>query len=220
MKYGNLTLGQIEAIVNKLGGMDGVNRLLADEFVMMLNGAKIPVWKTIRLGPGTGLITPDCFRGAIRQAKCDIDRWADDILKNIIAGKKDIELDLCVLTTSELVGKQNRTIEEVFFGASRLGLERCPAEVGPQLRLQYLDQPRRERLIIGMDPIRISNDYFHVLSVEYYGSVPCLYSRFCALDAPDILWDGDCHWVFVRPRKKYVIVVESSEASGRTTYSK
>jgi hypothetical protein len=29
MKYGSLTLGQIEAIVNKLGGMDGVNRLLS-----------------------------------------------------------------------------------------------------------------------------------------------------------------------------------------------
>ncbi len=30
-KYGELTLGQIEAIVNKLGGMDGVHRLLADD---------------------------------------------------------------------------------------------------------------------------------------------------------------------------------------------
>jgi hypothetical protein len=31
MKYGNLTLGQIEAVVNKLGGMDGVERLLRGE---------------------------------------------------------------------------------------------------------------------------------------------------------------------------------------------
>jgi len=29
MKYNELTLGQIEAVVNKLGGMDGVKRLLA-----------------------------------------------------------------------------------------------------------------------------------------------------------------------------------------------
>jgi len=30
MKYGELNLGQVEAVVNKLGGMDGVRRLLRD----------------------------------------------------------------------------------------------------------------------------------------------------------------------------------------------
>ncbi len=35
MKYGELTLGQIEAIVNKLGGMDGVRRLLSGGQVTM-----------------------------------------------------------------------------------------------------------------------------------------------------------------------------------------
>ncbi len=34
MKYGELSLGQIEAIVNKLGGMDGVRRLLSGELVV------------------------------------------------------------------------------------------------------------------------------------------------------------------------------------------
>lgn len=34
MKYGELTLGQIEAIVNKLGGMDGVRRFLSGEIVV------------------------------------------------------------------------------------------------------------------------------------------------------------------------------------------
>ncbi|PIR72123.1 MAG: hypothetical protein COU42_02245 [Candidatus Nealsonbacteria bacterium CG10_big_fil_rev_8_21_14_0_10_36_24] len=33
MKYGELTLGQIEAVVNKLGGMNGVNKLLSGELV-------------------------------------------------------------------------------------------------------------------------------------------------------------------------------------------
>ena len=31
MKYGELNLGQIEAVINKLGGMDGVNRFLRGE---------------------------------------------------------------------------------------------------------------------------------------------------------------------------------------------
>lgn len=34
MKYGELNLGQVEAVVNKLGGMDGVRRLLANELVV------------------------------------------------------------------------------------------------------------------------------------------------------------------------------------------
>ena len=34
MKYGNLTFGQMEAVLNKLGGMDGVALLLADEIVL------------------------------------------------------------------------------------------------------------------------------------------------------------------------------------------
>ncbi|HPY08955.1 MAG: hypothetical protein ACOX0H_01695 [Patescibacteria group bacterium] len=34
MKYGYLNLGQIEAVVNKLGGMDGVNKFLRDEIIV------------------------------------------------------------------------------------------------------------------------------------------------------------------------------------------
>lgn len=36
MKYGELNLGQIEAIVNKLGGMDGVRRFLSGETVVKI----------------------------------------------------------------------------------------------------------------------------------------------------------------------------------------
>ena len=35
IKYSELNLGRIEAISNKLGGMDGVERFLADEFVLV-----------------------------------------------------------------------------------------------------------------------------------------------------------------------------------------
>lgn len=36
MKYGELSLGQIEALVNKLGGMEGVKRFLADRSEVIL----------------------------------------------------------------------------------------------------------------------------------------------------------------------------------------
>jgi len=34
MKYGDLNLGQIEAVVNKLGGMEGVKKFLRDELIV------------------------------------------------------------------------------------------------------------------------------------------------------------------------------------------
>lgn len=42
MKYGELNLGQVEAIVNKLGGMDGVRRFLSGETVV--TGVSVPVF--------------------------------------------------------------------------------------------------------------------------------------------------------------------------------
>ncbi|MDP3962679.1 MAG: hypothetical protein Q8Q03_02325 [bacterium] len=41
MKYGELNLGQIEALINKLGGMDGVASLLADEMVVTRKEVKV-----------------------------------------------------------------------------------------------------------------------------------------------------------------------------------
>ena len=35
MKYGNINLGQIEAIINKLGGTEGVHKLLSDEMELV-----------------------------------------------------------------------------------------------------------------------------------------------------------------------------------------
>ncbi|MDO8515714.1 MAG: hypothetical protein Q7S28_00490 [bacterium] len=51
MKYGELNLGQIEALVNKLGGMDGVRRFLSGETVAKVSEQiyKVPVDYSRRL---------------------------------------------------------------------------------------------------------------------------------------------------------------------------
>ncbi|MEK7520272.1 MAG: hypothetical protein AAB581_03475 [Patescibacteria group bacterium] len=40
MKYGNFTLGQVEAVINKLGGEEGALRLLRDEVEIVVKAAK------------------------------------------------------------------------------------------------------------------------------------------------------------------------------------
>ena len=71
--------------------------------------------------------------------------------------------------------------------ARELGLELVPAEVGPQLRLQYKDQPIGEMLYIAMEPIAESdskNTYVFFLthgaslSLTIMGSIPAVWSNF------------------------------------------
>jgi hypothetical protein len=50
--------------------------------------------------------------------------------------------------------------------AQQLGFGLAAAEVAPQLRLQYFDQPVGEFLIIGMEPIKRWNGEFVILPRE------------------------------------------------------
>src|SRR3989344_5960997 len=64
-KYNELTQGQIEATVNKLGGMEGVQRFLSGKStVKSVSPFDFKVWKTI--GLGTGLVAASNFESALR----------------------------------------------------------------------------------------------------------------------------------------------------------
>jgi len=82
MKYGELNLGQVEAIVNKLGGMEGVQRFLSDEFVVKMVEQSFTIWKTITLGAYQSLSED---RKAL---KALLDQWHKAVVKpDILAGK-------------------------------------------------------------------------------------------------------------------------------------
>ncbi|MCH8162645.1 MAG: hypothetical protein IIA99_00905, partial [Proteobacteria bacterium] len=140
MKYRELNLGQIEAVVNKLGGMEGVQRLLAGETVVRAaTPPKFSVLKTIKLG--TGLVTPDDFRRALKDDGFRLSDWSSDILGKpaFTVSSEETEVDLVVVSVSELGFKDGATRADIYKRAKELGWELCSAEVGPQLRLQYPD---------------------------------------------------------------------------------
>jgi hypothetical protein len=138
----------------------------------------IPVWKTIALGthrdvnvlrerldsrhcgrdetpPGTRLQAAR-VPGTKTPLPCRLGDSAAEIIgrPGFTLSKVRTEVHLAVLSVSELGFKDERaTKAEIFARAQQLGLELCPAEVGPQLRLQYLDQPLGEALHIAMKPI-------------------------------------------------------------------
>ena len=151
MKYGNVTMGQVEAVINKLGGEDGMKRFLSGELVVKEIERKFNVWKTINLG--TGLKTTDDFRKALKGRGFNIGNWADDILGKpaFTAAAEATEVDLVKVTVAELGFKKGARRDQIYERAKELGLELCAPEVGPQLRLQYQDQPNGEWLLIGME---------------------------------------------------------------------
>ena len=116
-------------------------------------GAVLNAWKTIKLGE-----YPNSFalRNALDAAACGIGDLADEILARpafTLAATKT-EVDLVVVSAVELgLTTDSASLRDIYSRAEKLGLSPAPAEVGPELRLQYFDQPIGEFLYVGMKPI-------------------------------------------------------------------
>jgi len=157
------------------------------------------VWKTIKLGMN-GLKTAEDFRKDIKDCGMKISGWAKDILgkSEFTAVTEETAVDLVKVTVAELGFKNGACRDRIYDRAKELGLELCPVEVGPQLRLQYKDQPNGERIRVGMEPIRGSDNDLKVFCVERLDSGFWLNGGY---GVPDSFWGAGSQWVFVRPRK-------------------
>jgi hypothetical protein len=63
------------------------------------------------------------------------------------------DVGLVLLSAAALGLKSESTLPDAYKRARQVGLELCPAEVGPQLRLDYRNQPLGEVLNIAMAPV-------------------------------------------------------------------
>lgn len=156
------------------------------------------VWKTIKLG--TDLKTADDFRKAFKDNGFNISGWANDILGKsaFTVATEATEIDLVKVTVAELGFKKGARRDQIYDRAKELGLEICPSEVGPQLRLQYRDQPNGEWVLIGMEPILVSYGYLRVFVLGRHDSALWLSDRW---SIPGHVWHPGHLWLFGRPRK-------------------
>ncbi len=124
-----------------------------------------PVWKTIKVGAGPK--NADEFRAAFKEAGCKISAWANDLLGNdaFRVATEETEVELVVASVAELGFKDGAKYSAICQRAKQLGLDLCRAEVGPQLRLQYTDQPNGEWLRIAMEPIADSGGHLNIFYV-------------------------------------------------------
>ena len=135
------------------------------------------------------------LRKALEESGARIRDWAGDILNKTKLSKSKQSLDLVVLSVKELGFPQGAQLKDIYEAAKNQGLDLCPAEVGPQLRLQYTDQPNGEWLIIAMEPINDSVGVLSLFNVERDGGVRWLHADY---GLPDNFWYADGRLVFVR----------------------
>jgi hypothetical protein len=112
-----------------------------------------PIWRTTTLGTYT---TIDAVRNALDVKRIHVGDTAKEILDRpaFKLSKTKLDARLVVLAVSELgFDERGASLADIYARARQLGLKLCPAEVGPQLRLQYLRQPLGEFLHIAMEPI-------------------------------------------------------------------
>jgi hypothetical protein len=173
--------------------------------------SEAPIWKTITVGGSKGV---NAIRAAMEIAPCPISIGdeADEVLGRPAFPfvKTPIELDLVVLSVFELgfgdkVARNDielgasveASLHDIYARAVALGFELCPAEVGPALRLNYLDQPLGEFLRIAMKPVARYGGELVAFTLSNVG-VGLL------LDGdnghPDFTLPGAVRLVLVRPR--------------------
>ncbi len=158
------------------------------------------IWKTIKIGT-KGLKTADNFRKALGKDGHEIGTYANDILGKpaFKVSETETEVDLVNVSVGELGFKEGATNAQIFERAKELGLELCPNEVGPQLRLQYVDQPNGEWLLIAMEPIADSDSDLMLFVVERRDDGASYLSG--GNGRPGNGWYADNRFLFVRPRK-------------------
>ncbi|MEI7765282.1 MAG: hypothetical protein WCI93_01715 [bacterium] len=127
---------------------------------------------------------------------------AQDMLNKLEPLKQKEKIDL-VSFSLEQIGlslkqsgfSNSTTLQQVYAKAKELGLELCPPQVGPELRLNYKDQPMGEWLRIAMDSISNHRDRPMIFTVESPGLL-----LGCERGEPESMFMSHMRFVF-RSRK-------------------
>lgn len=189
---------------------------------------KWPVWRTIQLGNGPR--DADDFRRLSSQKRLYVSDLATDMLRQptFTVASRPMTVDLAVVNGKWLGFHEAVVREELYAKVQQLGLDLPPSEAGPQLRLQYEDQPLGPTddlraqpvswLLVGMNPIRGTDGNRRIFSVEHFNRMPDRldlrkghfnlppvesmgmdrWLEACD-DGPAGLWDPLNCWVFVVP---------------------
>ncbi|MEH2624627.1 hypothetical protein V1292_002682 [Bradyrhizobium sp. AZCC 1719] len=150
--------------------------------VLVKSAFAVPVWKTITIGTFANSFA---LLNALDAAGCGIGGLAGEILARpaFTVGTTKTNVELFAVSAAEL-GFQTDTapLADIYARARQLGFGLAAAEVAPQLRLQYFDQPMGE-FVIGMEPIKTWTGEPVILTVANGGAGLILIGRDGSADA-------------------------------------
>lgn len=192
----------INAVKNNCEKLAGIMwlvfTLLVTGQILALNSepkSEFATWRTINLGTFKKV---ELLIDAIKKLGYWVCDWAIDTMGKEAFKLSEVkaELELVRVSVAELGFKKGAKLKDIFARAFEFGLILCPGEVGPQLRLQYTDQPICECLVVAMEAISGSDgdlNLFNVICggdgamwlITYYGN-------------PDYDYDPDDMFVFAR----------------------
>lgn len=134
--------------------------------------------------------SPQKVEQALKDQNIYLDSWGKEILSQTEFSQTAQNYELVRFTVEQLGLKQNATTDEIYDKAQELGLELCPAEVGPHLRLQY---PGKEYFNIAMKQIAYSDGALGVFGLSSDDARLPLNSYHAK---PDRRWNASSRFVF------------------------
>jgi hypothetical protein len=150
--------------------------------VLVKSAFAVPVWRTITVGTFANSFA---LLNALDAAGCGIGNSAEEVLARpaFTVGTTKTTVELFAVSAGEL-GFQTDTapLADIYARAQQLGFGLAAAEVAPQLRLQYFDQPMGE-FLIGMEPIKTWKGEPVILAVANGGAGLVLIGRDGSADA-------------------------------------
>jgi hypothetical protein len=120
---------------------------------------------------------------------------AADALQGVQISTECRKLNLAKLAGRGLGFVRRASASEIFTRAALYGLALVPPEVGPQLRLQYIDQPAGERVILAMEAISCDG-YPHIFALTSPGGSPRLEGEY---GSHGHFWMPSDIWIFSLP---------------------
>jgi hypothetical protein len=164
--------------------------------------SELPTWKSITVGQQRGV---NAVRNALDDARIAVGDSADEILGRpaFTFAREPRQLDLVLLSVAALGFDQGGTLAEIHARAIKLGFELCPEEVGPQLRLQYRNQPVGEFLHVAMKPQRTYGGDLTDFTLANSGAGLSLLGGGAH---PDLVVARNVVFVFVRPSPAQVAI--------------
>ncbi len=148
----------------------------------------------------------DVLRDALDRARVRTGVHADAILKSreFSLSTNETEINLVIASVADLgFSDEGAALPAIYARARTLGLELCPAEVGPLLRLRYLNQPVGEWLRIAMTPIVTNEGIAADFTVANGGTGPMLLGGEVRADS---IMPAVIRFVFMRPQPSRAVV--------------